>query len=123
MDFSVSAEARAIRDLVARFAREELIPLEPSVIRREAERGLGDTPLLSPEQEEHLATRSREYGLWGIDVPEEFGGQGLGAFHKCLVVEELKRSIVPFVLPPESPNLTYLQACCRGEQVDRYLLP
>lgn len=123
MDFSLPEEARSIRDLVARFTRDELVPLEKDVIRREAERGLGDDPLLAPDQEERLAARSRELGLWGIDVPPEFGGLGLGALHKCLVVEQLKHSIVPFVLPPESPNLTYLQACCRGAQIDRYLLP
>jgi (R)-benzylsuccinyl-CoA dehydrogenase len=61
--------------------------------------------------------------LWGIDVPEEFGGQDLGMLTKCLVIEQLKNSIVPFVLPPESPNLFMLKELCKGDQVDRYLLP
>jgi len=30
---------------------------------------------------------------------------------------------VPFVLPPDSPNLHFLKDCCKGEQIDRYLLP
>jgi len=42
---------------------------------------------------------------------------------KCVVTEELKRSIVPFVPPPDSPNLYLLKELCIGEQIDKYLLP
>lgn len=123
MDFSLPEDLRMIRDVVARFTSEELIPLEPTIIRREAERGYTDTPLIPPDVEAALKETTKEIGLWGIDVPEEFGGQNLGALHKCIVVEQLKHSIVPFVLPPESPNLHMLQACCTGDQIERYLLP
>jgi (R)-benzylsuccinyl-CoA dehydrogenase len=47
----------------------------------------------------------------------------LGALVKCVVTEELKYSIVPFVLRPDSPNLHFLQQCARGPQIERYLLP
>lgn len=123
MDFSISDDVRMIRDVVRRFVAEELLPLEPEIIRREAERGYEDTPLIPEDVQRRLDAKTRELGLWGIDVPEEYGGQALGAVHKCAVVEQLKYSIVPFVLPPESPNLFFLQACCKGDQVDRYLLP
>jgi (R)-benzylsuccinyl-CoA dehydrogenase len=39
------------------------------------------------------------------------------------VTEELKYSIVPFVLRPDSPNLHFLQQCAQGPQIERYLLP
>lgn len=123
VDFSLDHDLRTMRATVARFVRSELMPLEPSVIRREAERGLGDDALIAPDDEARLDAKTREIGLWGLDVPEHFGGQGLGALAKCLVVEELKYSIVPYVLRPESPNLTFLEACCHGDQVERYLLP
>ncbi|MEC9344374.1 MAG: acyl-CoA dehydrogenase family protein, partial [Pseudomonadota bacterium] len=123
MDFSVPEDVRMIRDVVSRFVARELVPLEPEIIRREAERGYEDSPLIPPEIQARLDSVTREIGLWGIDVPERFGGQALGAIHKCAVVEQLKHSIVPYVLPPESPNLFLLQACCKGDQVDRYLLP
>jgi (R)-benzylsuccinyl-CoA dehydrogenase len=58
-----------------------------------------------------------------MDVPEEFGGQDLGALAKIVAIEQLKLSIVPFVLPPDSPNLHFLKDCCKGDQVERYLLP
>lgn len=123
MDFEIPESARMVRDTVMRFVREELVPNEALVIRREAERGYADDPLIPPELDAKLQFKAREIGLWGIDVPEEFGGQDLGMLTKCLVIEQLKNSIVPFVLPPESPNLFMLKELCKGDQVDRYLLP
>lgn len=123
MDFELPEESRMVRDTVARFVKEELIPHEALIIRRESERGFSDTPIIPPELEAALQDKARSIGLWGIDVPEEFGGQDLGMLTKCLVVEQLKHSVVPFVLPPESPNLFLLKELCRGDQVGRYLLP
>ncbi|SSW69002.1 acyl-CoA dehydrogenase family protein [Achromobacter agilis] len=123
MDFELPDSSRMVRDTVARFVQEELVPHEALIIRREAERGFADTALIPPELEATLQEKARSIGLWGIDVPEEFGGQDLGMLTKCLVIEQLKNSIVPFVLPPESPNLFMLKELCKGDQVDRYLLP
>jgi (R)-benzylsuccinyl-CoA dehydrogenase len=117
------ADLKMIREVVAKFVANELRPLEELVLRREAERGMSDTPILPPEVEAGLQKKAREIGLAGIDVPEEFGGQNLGAVTKCAVIEQLKHSIVPFVLPPDSPNLYLLQMLCRGPQIERYLLP
>jgi (R)-benzylsuccinyl-CoA dehydrogenase len=123
MDFELPEELRMLRETVARFVREELLPLERDVIKREAERGLTDAPLIDPDVEKHLADKAREIGLYGIDVPEEYGGQNMGMLAKAVVIEELKTSIVPFVLPPDSPNLWMLRETCKGEQIQKYLLP
>lgn len=123
MDFELPDDVVQVRDSVRRFVREELLPLERTVIRREAERGLSDTPILPPDVAAALDAKAQALGLWGIDVPAQFGGQELGALVKCVVTEELKYSIVPFVLRPDSPNLHFLQQCARGPQIERYLLP
>lgn len=123
MDFELPESTAMVRETVARFVREELIPHEALIIRREAERGYGDDPLIPPELDAKLQQKARDIGLWGIDVPEEFGGQDFGMLAKCVVIEEIKHSIVPFVLPPESPNLFMLKELCKGSQIDRYLLP
>lgn len=123
MDFELPDDVVQVRDSVRRFVREELLPLERTVIRREAERGLADTPILPPDVAAALDAKAQALGLWGIDVPAQFGGQELGALVKCVVTEELKYSIVPFVLRPDSPNLHFLQQCARGPQIERYLLP
>lgn len=123
MDFTLPEELRMLRDTVARFVREELLPLERDVIRREAERGLTDAPLIDPDVEQELNRKAKAIGLYGIDVPEEYGGQNLGMLAKAVVIEELKTSIVPFVLPPDSPNLWMLRETCKGSQIEKYLLP
>jgi len=123
MDFTLPEELRMLRDTVARFVREELLPLERDVIRREAERGLTDAPLIDPDAEKELNRKAKEIGLYGIDVPEEYGGQNMGMLAKAVVIEELKTSIVPFVLPPDSPNLWMLRETCKGDQIQKYLLP
>lgn len=123
MDFTLPEELRMLRDTVARFVREELLPLERDVIRREAERGLTDAPLIAPDVEQELNRKAKAIGLYGIDVPEEYGGQNLGMLAKAVVIEELKTSIVPFVLPPDSPNLWMLRETCKGDQIKKYLLP
>ena len=123
MDFFLPEELRMLRDTVARFVKEELIPLEKEVIRRESERGLTDAPLIAPDVEEELARKAKDIGLYGIDVPEEYGGQNLGMLAKAVVIEELKYSIVPFVLPPDSPNLWMLRETCKGDQIQKYLIP
>src|SRR3954464_14651831 len=123
VDFTLPEELRMLRDTVARFVREELIPLEPIVIRREAERGLTDMPLIPPEAEERLTGKAKAIGLYGIDVPEVYGGQNLGMLAKAVVIEELKYSIVPFILPPDSPNLWMLRETCKGDQIEKYFVP
>ncbi|HZU62224.1 MAG TPA: acyl-CoA dehydrogenase family protein [Novosphingobium sp.] len=123
MNFNLSDEARMIGEMTARFVADELIPLERTVIEREAARGLGGDALIPPEAEARLNARSKELGLWGIDVEERFGGHGMGALVKCIVTEQMNYSITPFILPPDSPNLQFLQECCKGDQIERYLLP
>lgn len=123
MDFSLPEDTLMIRDMTRRFVKEELIPLEREVIERESNRGMGDAPILTKEMEDHLSAKSSEIGLWGIDVEERFGGHDLGALVKCVVMEQMYYSITPFILPPDSPNLLFLSECCKGDQIERYLLP
>ncbi|MGW0810879.1 acyl-CoA dehydrogenase family protein [Nonomuraea sp. NPDC002799] len=127
-----------IRQRVRAFVNDELLPLEPDVITWEldasrrtepfaAEPGksylfdpIGDLP---PEVYERLLAAARERGLWGIDVPAEYGGLGLSNLDKMAAVEEMAKTIVPFVLPPDSPNLHWLSAACDAGQRTRYLEP
>lgn len=123
MNFELTDELKAIKDLVARFVKKELMPYEKLVIEREANRGLSDEPILPKDIEQKLLEKAKEIGLWGIDVPEEFGGLNLGAMARVVATEELKKTIVPFDLPPEAPNLHYLLECCNKEQYEKYLIP
>lgn len=123
MDFTLSDELVMLQELVRDFVKKELIPLESMVIENEAKRGLENTPLIPPEIEEELLKKTKDLGLWGLDVPEEYGGANLGFLAKAIVTEELAKTIVPFTLPPDAPNLHFLIACCTEEQKERYLIP
>ncbi|MCS6926576.1 MAG: acyl-CoA dehydrogenase family protein, partial [Candidatus Binatia bacterium] len=122
MDFQFCEEHRMLQDTVRRFVRQELLPLEPLVLQRDTQ-GFAGEALLPPEVEEHLLARAKAAGLWGLDVPEEFGGLNLGALPKCLANEELHYTITPFLFPPDAPNLHMLMQTCTPEQRERYLLP
>ncbi|MGC1440853.1 MAG: acyl-CoA dehydrogenase family protein, partial [Burkholderiaceae bacterium] len=120
MDFELPEDHRMIRDLVARFVDEELIPLEPALLKREAEgQGFG----LSTAEREHIDNRSRELGLWGLDAPVEVGGSDLPVSAMVAVNEEMGRSCVHYFLPPDTPNLRMLLLAASDAQKKKYLEP
>jgi (R)-benzylsuccinyl-CoA dehydrogenase len=119
----LTEELEAIQRVARDFTRRSLIPLEKSVIERESTRGFDPIPVIDPADEERLTREVRELGLWGIEVPEELGGAGLGLLAKAVAVEEINYSITPFRLPPESPNISYLDAVATPAQRERYLDP
>jgi len=47
----------------------------------------------------------KDMGLWGVGIPEELGGAGLGTLGTCLVEEELSQTVVPFDLGDVTPLL------------------
>ncbi len=120
MDFELAEEHRMLKDLVTRFVDDELMPLEAKVLAREAAgKGLG----LDAEDHKRLDARSKELGLWGLDAPEDIGGSDLPALAMVGVEEALGRTITPYTLPPDSPNLRMLMATVNDRQRVAYLEP
>src|SRR3954464_2358934 len=64
------------RDTVRKFARQQIAPLV---------REMDDAAVFS----KHLLRQLFELGLMGIEIPEEYGGQGGNFFQCILAVEEL----------------------------------
>jgi alkylation response protein AidB-like acyl-CoA dehydrogenase len=120
MNFDLDEEHRMLKDLVARFVRDELIPLEGTVLAREASSGQLE---LLPEEHLRLSQLSKELGLWGLDAPSEMGGFDLPVVAMVGVNEELGKTITPFELPPDSPNLRMLLNTANAQQRERYLAP
>jgi alkylation response protein AidB-like acyl-CoA dehydrogenase len=120
MDFALSDEHQMLKDLVSRFVCEQLMPLEPVVLEREA---CGKGALLTGEERAPLDKLSRELGLWGLDAPEDVGGADLPAVALIGVNEELGKTVAPYVFPPDSPNLRMLMATVNEEQREQYLVP
>ncbi|RCW68804.1 acyl-CoA dehydrogenase family protein [Pseudorhodoferax soli] len=120
MEFELKEEWRMLKDLVARFVREELLPLEPALLQRETE---GGGISLTEEESARIDRRSRELGLWGLDAPESIGGSDLPVAAMVGVNEEMGHSIVHYYLPPDTPNLRLLMLAATPEQKKRYLEP
>jgi acyl-CoA dehydrogenase len=118
---TTTEETAMIRDTVARFVDRELIPLEPHYLKSKLPGGGHDG--LTDEHWQRLRTVSKDLGLWGLDAPEDLGGHDLPTRTMAAVHEELGRSCVPFVLPPDSPNLRMLQAVGTEAQKKSYMQP
>lgn len=117
MDFDLPTELRMLQRTVRQFVDKELIPLE-----REFRPDGEEMPekLLRPLQE-----KAKAIGLWMLDVPQEYGGAGLGLLPRCVIQEGLARTVViPFreneIFGPQlKPVLRY----CNEEQKGRFLFP
>jgi acyl-CoA dehydrogenase len=120
MDFELNEEQRMLKDLVARFVRDELMPLERAVLEREA---AGQGAVLTEAEIASIDSRARALGLCGLDAPKEFEGMDLPTETMIGVQEELGRTITPYTLPPDSPNLRMLMATVNDDQRVRYLEP
>lgn len=114
-------ETAMIRDTVARFVDRELIPLEPHYLTSKLPGGGHEG--MTDAHWQRLRTVSKDLGLWGLDAPEDLGGHDLPTRTMAAVHEELGRSCVPFILPPDSPNLRMLQAVGTDAQKKSYMQP
>ena len=117
---TAAAEHEALRETVERFVRNELMPLEGTLLAREAS---GGELHLTAAEAAPLLKKCSELGLWGLDAPAELGGADLPATALMLIQEELSRTIVPLSFPPESPVLRLLMAVANEDQRRRYLAP
>ncbi len=117
MDYQLPEELRMMKETLRRFIDNEVIPIE-----REAY----DGHEMVPEVREKLQGRAQELGFWMLDVPEEYGGMGLGLLARVLVWEETGRTIA---FPRRKPWIfgydvsPILLEFLNDEQKDRWLWP
>ena len=79
MDFTISEEYRQIRDLIKNFIKKEVAPFEMEIEEKD-------------EIPQHIVYKMKELGFFGMAVPIEYGGMGLGIFPFCLVSIELGKT-------------------------------
>lgn len=120
MTIDVAEEHRMIIDLVEKFVDNELMPLERAVMEREAS---GEPVSLIKEEEATLLAKCKELGLWALDAPEPLGGAELPATVMLAIQERLRRTVTPFIFPPDSPNLHMLMDVATSEQKEKFLRP
>lgn len=72
----------AIQVEFRRFAEQEVVPIAQDVHRKD---------VLIPLE---LIEKMSELGVFGLTIPEQYGGQGLGKVAMCVVTEELSRGYI-----------------------------
>ena len=120
MEFELPPEYQMIKDTVQRFVRDELLPLEPGVLAREAKEGICK---LTTKEKEVLLEKCKNLGLWGLDVPKEYDGMNLSSVAMVGINEAIGTTPVPFTFPPDSPNLHMLKETVNEIQKEKYLIP
>jgi acyl-CoA dehydrogenase len=120
MNFELDEDHRMIGELVRRFVDDELMPLEQGVLDRAA---AGGELRMTQDEKARVDQVSRDIGIWGLDAPADLGGHDLPAVAMVAVNEALGRTIVPWTLPPDSPNLRMLAATVNDRQREAYLAP
>jgi acyl-CoA dehydrogenase len=93
MDFELPEELKLLKNTVRTFVDRELIPVEMNAM---------DGPGMRPEVRADLERKAKDLGLWLLDVPTEYGGQGLGLLGMVVVWEEIARTVA---LPPRGPGV------------------
>ncbi|MFC1819479.1 acyl-CoA dehydrogenase family protein [Thermodesulfobacteriota bacterium] len=83
MNYEIPEDLRMIQETIRRFVSKDLEPISQKV-----------------EDEDHIpeeiVQKMRELGLFGLSIPEEYGGMGLGTLGECLVYEELTKTNASF---------------------------
>jgi acyl-CoA dehydrogenase len=78
MDFELNEELSLLRNMARDFADADLKPRATQHDREEK---------LDPE----VLSKLGELGLWGLTIPEEYGGAGMGNLALSVVLEEINR--------------------------------
>lgn len=115
MTFSLTDEQSMIQSAARDFAMNEVLP-----IANEYDPERRDIP-------QSLLAKLSEMGFFGITIPQEYGGLGLGCLEYCLVTEELSRawmSVSSIIRPmlgyqamTEAQKRTYLPKMATGEML------
>jgi len=72
-----------MKDTVARFVRERLVPAEDEVEK-------------TNEVPEEIVQEMRDMGLFGLSIPSEYGGLGLNMRQECEIIHELCQASLSF---------------------------
>lgn len=111
MDFRLSDDHLMLRDSIREFAAEQVAP-------GAAER---DRTCKIPKG---MYSQLAELGLFGICIPEEFGGAGMDTISSCIVVEEISRAcagVGVLISAHNSLCADPIMAFGSGEQKKKYL--
>jgi acyl-CoA dehydrogenase len=116
MHLRLSDEQKMVQETIRKFVMDELIPLENEVLKNERE----GRPGISPDKLRELQLKAKEFGFWGINTPEEYGGADIGQVMMAIVTMEVSKTFVPFRFGGYADNILYYG---NKEQKQKYLIP
>ena len=105
----ITEERRMIQEQAREFTLNEVLP-----VANKLDPEKGDIPM-------DLREKMAELGYFGILIPEQYGGLGLGCFEYCLVTEELSRGWMSVASLIARGNLLIGSQEMSEEQRARYL--
>ncbi len=118
IDFSIPPELESHRESVAAFMKQYVYPNESAFVEEEG---------LPAELEQELQRKVKAQGLWGPNLPREWGGMGIGFIGQALLNEIIGRSVFAPRLfgsaAPDAGNAELLIISASAEQKEKYLRP
>lgn len=118
IDFSIPPELESHRESVAAFMKQHVYPNESAFVEEEG---------LPVELEQELQRKVKAQGLWGPNLPREWGGMGIGFIGQALLNEIIGRSVFAPRLfgsaAPDAGNAELLIISATAEQKEEYLRP
>jgi alkylation response protein AidB-like acyl-CoA dehydrogenase len=81
VDYFLTEEQRMLKELARKIAEEKVMPVRAELDEKE-------------EFPWEMMRICAEAGLFGVSLPEEYGGFGGGVFENCVVIEELSRACI-----------------------------
>jgi len=78
MDYFLNEKQKMVKDLARKIAQEKVLPIRAELDEKE-------------EFPWEIMKISADAGLFGLYIPEKYGGFGGGAFENCLAIEEISR--------------------------------
>lgn len=116
MNFSLEPDLVKLRDRVAAFVRDEVIPAEPRAGHE-----------VSDDLVAKLRDKARKAGIYGPQLPVQYGGLGLGTVAMCVLFEQAGQSFLgPLAMhcaAPDEGNMHLLALFATDEQRERFLRP
>jgi acyl-CoA dehydrogenase len=113
VDFSLNDEQKMMLETVRRFIAEELKPLEDDV----EEKGYLDEAIA-----QSIYRKGKALGMYGLNMPVEFGGGGLSNMDRILCEEQFGHT-TDILIRRAFGNVYEPLLHCKGAQIDRWLKP
>lgn len=111
MDFNLPEDIMQLKKMAANFTSKEIIPTEEE---------LRKTGKPNPK----VFQKMKDLGFYGLTIPEEYSGMGIGTLGYCVVMEELGKGAKPYLHEVALSNGLGSKAILMGgteEQKKKYL--